>query len=180
MTTETGTLAGGCFWCIEAALAGVRGVVSVTPGYAGGEVAHPTYEQVCTGRTGHAEAVQVVFDPQELPYEELLHLFFAVHDPTTVDRQGPDVGSQYRSAIFYHTPEQRATAERVVAELEHERLFPAPIVTEILPLDTFWPAEDYHRDYYARHPEQGYCRAVIAPKLEKLRRRYAERLKATG
>ena len=178
MSTETATLAGGCFWCIEAALAGVRGVVSATPGYAGGDVAHPTYEHVCTGTTGHAEAVQVVFDPVELPYGELLHLFFAVHDPTTVDRQGPDVGPQYRSAIFYHTAEQRATAEAVVTELEQAGTFPAPIVTEIVPLETFWPAEDYHRDYYAQHPEQGYCRVVIAPKLEKLRRRYAERLKA--
>ncbi len=180
MTTETATLAGGCFWCIEAALAGIRGVVSATPGYAGGDIAQPTYEEVCTGQTGHAEAVQVVFDPQELPYEELLHLFFAVHDPTTVDRQGPDVGPQYRSAIFYHSPEQRATAEHVVAELEREGIFPAPIVTEIVPLDTFWPAEDYHRDYYARHPEQGYCRLVIAPKLDKLRRRYADRLKTVS
>jgi len=153
-------------------------VISATSGYAGGDVAHPTYEQVCTGTTGHAEAVQVVFDPAELPYGELLHLFFAVHDPTTVDRQGPDFGPQYRSAIFYHTPEQRATAEAVVAELAGAQAFPAPIVTEIVPLETFWPAEDYHRDYYARYPERGYCRVVIAPKLEKLRRQYAERLKA--
>ncbi len=176
MSTATATLAGGCFWCIEAALTGVRGVVSATPGYAGGDVAQPSYEQVCTGTTGHAEAVQVVFEPAELSYGELLHLFFAVHDPTTVDRQGPDVGPQYRSAIFYHSPAQRATAEAVVAELASD--FPAPIVTEIVPLETFWPAEDYHRDYYARHPEQGYCRVVIAPKLQKLRRQYAERLKA--
>ncbi len=178
MSMETATMAGGCFWCIEAALAGVRGVVSVTPGYAGGDVAHPTYEAVCTGTTGHAEAAQVVFDPEQLSSEELLHLFFAVHDPTTVDRQGPDVGSQYRSAIFWHTPEQRETAERVIGELEREQVFPAPIVTEVVPLETFWPAEDYHHDYYARHPEQAYCRVVIAPKLEKLRRGYAERLKA--
>ena len=176
MSTETVTLAGGCFWCIEAALQRVRGVVSATPGYAGGDVTDPTYEAVCTGRTGHAEAVQVVFDPDQLSYGDLLRLFFAVHDPTTIDRQGADVGSQYRSSIFFHSPGQRTTAEEVIQELEAEGAFSAPIVTEVVPLETFWPAEAYHRDYYARHPEQAYCRVVIAPKLEKLRRLYAERL----
>ncbi len=178
MRAETATLAGGCFWCIEAALQKVRGVVSATPGYAGGDVAEPTYEEVCTGRTGHAEAVAVRFDADELAYPDLLRIFFAVHDPTTVDRQGADVGSQYRSAVFYHSPEQRAQAEEVIAELEGERLFPAPIVTEVVPLERFWPAEDYHRDYYVRHPDRAYCRIVIAPKLEKLRKLYAERVQS--
>ncbi len=176
MRAETATLAGGCFWCIEAALQRVRGVVAVVSGYTGGRRPEPTYEQVCTGRTGHAEAVQVTFDADELSYADLLRIFFAVHDPTTVDRQGPDVGSQYRSAIFYHTPEQRATAEEVIAELAREGTFPAPIVTQVVPLERFWPAEAYHRDYYRRNPEAGYCRVVIAPKLDKLRRLYAERL----
>ncbi len=178
MKNETATLAGGCFWCIEGALQRVRGVVSATPGYAGGDVAEPTYEEVCTGRTGHAEAVEVQFDADELAYGDLLRIFFAVHDPTTVDRQGADVGSQYRSAIFYHSPEQRAQAEELIAELEREHAFPAPIVTEVVPLERFWPAEAYHRDYYLRHPDQAYCRIVIAPKLEKLRKLYAERLKS--
>lgn len=176
MRTETATLAGGCFWCIEAALQRVRGVISATSGYAGGDLAEPSYEEVCSGRTGHAEAVEVEFDPDELSYRDLLRIFFAIHDPTTVDQQGADVGSQYRSAIFYHTPEQRAAAEEVIDELERERAFPAPIVTEVVPLERFWPAEAYHRDYYLRHPDQAYCRIVIAPKLEKLRRLYAERV----
>jgi len=178
MRTETATLAGGCFWCIEAAFQRVRGVLAVTPGYAGGDVAEPAYEEVCTGRTGHAEAVDVTFDPDQISYRELLRIFFAVHDPTTLDRQDADIGSQYRSAIFYRTPEQRATAKEVVAELEREGVFPALIVTELVPLDRFWPAEPAHRDYYARHPDQAYCRLVIAPKLEKLRRYYAERVRA--
>ncbi len=176
MTTETATLAGGCFWCTEAALQQVRGVLSVTPGYAGGSVEQPTYEQVCTGRTGHAEAVRVAFDPQLLPYADLLRLFFAVHDPTTADRQGADIGPQYRSVIFFESEEQRRQAEDVIAELTADGAFPAPIVTQVVPFTTFWPAEEYHRDYYARHPDQAYCRVVIAPKLEKLRRYYADRL----
>lgn len=177
MTTETATLAGGCFWCIEAALQRVRGVLSVTSGYTGGTLASPTYEDVCTGRTGHAEAVQVLYDPAVLSYPDLLRLFFAVHDPTTVDRQGADIGPQYRSAIFYASEEQRQGAQDVIAEITADAAFPAPIVTQVVPLAEFWPAEEYHRDYYARHPEQGYCRVVIAPKLEKLRRHYAERLR---
>ncbi len=176
MRTETATLAGGCFWCIEAALQRVRGVISATPGYAGGDLAEPSYEEVCTGRTGHAEAVEIEFDTDALSYRDLLRIFFTIHDPTTVDRQGADVGSQYRSAIFYHSPEQRAGADEVIDELEGERVFPAPIVTEVVPLERFWPAEAYHRDYYLRHPDQAYCRIVIAPKLEKLRRLYAERV----
>ncbi len=176
MTTETATLAGGCFWCTEAALQQVRGVLSVTPGYAGGSVEQPTYQQVCTGRTGHAEAVRVTFDPQVLPYADLLRLFFAVHDPTTADRQGADIGPQYRSMIFFESEEQRRQAEDVIAELTADGAFPAPIATQVVPFTTFWPAEEYHRDYYARHPDQAYCRVVIAPKLEKLRRYYADRL----
>lgn len=178
MTMQTITLAGGCFWCIEAALQRIRGVISATPGYAGGDVPNPGYEAVCTGRTGHAEAVQVVFDTDVLPLEDLLRIFFAVHDPTTVDRQGPDVGPQYRSAVFYESPGQRAAVESVIAELERDGAFGGPIVTEVRALDRFWPAEEYHRDFYERNPQQGYCRVVIAPKLEKLRRLYAERLKA--
>jgi len=178
MKSETATLAGGCFWCIEAAFQRVRGVISAIPGYAGGDVAEPTYEDVCTGRTGHAEAVEIVFDADEISYADLLRLFFAVHDPTTVDRQGADVGPQYRSAIFYRDAAQRETAESVIAELEQEHVFATPIVTEVTPLERFWPAEAYHRDYYARHPQQAYCQIVIAPKLEKLRKLYAERLQA--
>lgn len=177
MREESATLAGGCFWCIEAAFLKVRGVISASPGYTGGDVANPTYEAVCTGRTGHAEAVRIVYDADELSYRDLLRIFFAVHDPTTLDRQGADVGPQYRSSIFYHDAEQRKVAEEVIGELDREAAFPSAIVTEVVPLATFWPAEDYHRDYYAQHPEQGYCRLVIAPKLEKLRRSYAERLK---
>lgn len=177
MTAENATLAGGCFWCIEAALQRVRGVLSVTSGYTGGTLAQPTYEEVGTGRTGHAEAVRVVFDPEVLTYADLLRLFFAVHDPTTVDRQGADVGPQYRSAIFYESEEQERQAQDVIAELTADGVFPAPIVTQVVPLAEFWPAEAYHHDYYANHPEQGYCRVVIAPKLEKLRRHYADRLK---
>lgn len=174
--SESATLAGGCFWCIEAALQQVRGVLSVESGYTGGSLAQPTYEDVCTGRTGHAEAVRIAFDPAVLSYADLLRLFFAVHDPTTVDRQGADVGPQYRSAIFYESEEQRRQAEDVIAELTADGIFPAPIVTQVAPLTEFWPAEQYHRDYYASHPEQAYCRFVIAPKLEKLRRHYADRL----
>ncbi len=174
--SESATLAGGCFWCIEAALQQVRGVLSVESGYTGGSLAQPTYEEVCGGRTGHAEAVRVAFDPDVLSYADLLRLFFAVHDPTTVDRQGADVGPQYRSAIFYESEEQRRQAEDVIAELTADGIFPAPIVTQVVPLTEFWPAEPYHRDYYANHPEQAYCRFVIAPKLEKLRRHFADRL----
>jgi peptide-methionine (S)-S-oxide reductase len=174
---ETATLAGGCFWCLEAVFLELRGVLGVQSGYAGGHVPNPTYEQVCTGTTGHAEAVQVEFDPAELSYRDLLRVFFAIHDPTTLNRQGPDVGTQYRSAIFYHSPEQERTAREVIAELERENIWDAPIVTEVQPLDAFYPAEEYHREYYRLHPEQAYCRAVIAPKVSKFRKQFAERLK---
>ncbi|WP_460171435.1 peptide-methionine (S)-S-oxide reductase MsrA [Thermus sp. FJN-A] len=168
MGEEMATLAGGCFWCTEAAFKLLPGVLEVVPGYAGGHVPQPTYEEVCTGTTGHREAVQVRFGPGVLPYADLLRYFFAVHDPTSGDRQGPDVGPQYSPAIFYHTEEQKQVAEAVMRELAP--LYPRPIATQLLPLTTFYPAEDYHRDYFARHPEAPYCRLVIAPKLAKARK----------
>jgi peptide-methionine (S)-S-oxide reductase len=174
--TESIVLAGGCFWCTEAVFSQLRGVRSVMPGYAGGSAPNPSYEQVCTGTTGHAEAVEVVFDPSEVSLHDLLVVFFTTHDPTTRDRQGPDVGSQYRSAVFYRTAEQRATAEQVAGEIAAERLYRHPIVTELTPLNAFYPAEAYHRDYYRRNPERGYCQAVIAPKLAKFRKAHAARL----
>jgi peptide-methionine (S)-S-oxide reductase len=170
MAAETATLAGGCFWCLEAAFVRMPGVTQVESGYTGGTTERPTYEQVCAGRTGHAEAVQVRFDADVVSYRALLGVFFAIHDPTTLDRQGGDVGTQYRSAIFYATPEQERTAREVLAELSAEGEFGAPIVTEILPLGAWYPAEAYHRDYYEQNPEQAYCRVVIAPKLAKLRK----------
>jgi len=178
MTTQLATLAGGCFWCLEAVFEQLRGVTKVVSGYSGGHVPKPSYEAVCTGTTGHAEVVQVAFDPDVLSYRDLLGVFFTLHDPTTLDRQGGDVGTQYRSAIFYHDDEQRRTAEDVVRELEAEHVFDEPIVTKIEPLQTFYPAEEYHREYYRRNPNQPYCRAVIAPKVAKLRSKYLEQLKA--
>ena len=170
MATGTATLAGGCFWCLEAAYQLVPGVTGVESGYTGGHTVNPSYQQVCTGETGHAEAVRVTFDSDVVSYRDLLELFFAVHDPTTLNRQGGDVGTQYRSAIFFETPEQERTAREVVAGLEAEDAFGAPIVTQILPLGPWYPAEGYHRDYYERNPGQAYCRVVIAPKLAKLRK----------
>ncbi|OLB47861.1 MAG: peptide-methionine (S)-S-oxide reductase [Gemmatimonadetes bacterium 13_2_20CM_2_65_7] len=177
MTTEVATLAGGCFWCLEAVFEQLRGVSKVTSGYTGGHVANPTYEAVCTGTTGHAEVTQVTFDPDVVSYRDLLGVFFSLHDPTTVNRQGGDVGTQYRSAIFYHDDEQRRTAEEVIRELEAEHIFDDPIVTTIEPLKAFYPAEEYHREYYRRNPNQPYCRAVIAPKVAKLRTKYLQKLK---
>jgi peptide-methionine (S)-S-oxide reductase len=171
------SLGGGCFWCLEAAFDALRGVESVVSGYAGGTVPEPTYKQVCSGRTGHAEVVQVTFDPDVISYRELLEVFFTLHDPTTLNRQGADVGTQYRSVIFYHTPEQRRVAREVLDELEAEGIWDAPLVTELEPLETFYPAEDYHQDYYANNPRQPYCRAVIPPKLAKLRQKHAPKLK---
>jgi len=173
---EVATLAGGCFWCLEAVYGQLRGVERVESGYAGGHLPDPTYEQVCSGSTGHAEVVQITFDPDVVSYRELLEVFFTIHDPTTLNRQGADVGPQYRSAIFYHTPEQRATAEALIAELEEQQVWPNPIVTELAPLSQFYPAEDYHRDYYRRNPGQAYCRVVIAPKLAKFRSSFQEKL----
>jgi len=174
---DTITLGAGCFWCVEAVFLELRGVHAVMPGYMGGRVEHPTYEAVCTGKTGHAEVARVVFDPAVLPLEALLEVFWRTHDPTTLDRQGADVGSQYRSAIFHHTAEQGRIAEGIKADLDRSGAFRDPIVTEIVPASTFYPAEDYHRDYYARNGDQGYCRMVIAPKLEKFRKVFADRLK---
>jgi len=169
-------VAGGCFWCTEAVFSELRGVRSVLPGYAGGTVPDPTYEQVCTGRTGHAEAVEVTFDPAEVSLHDLLVVFFTTHDPTTRDRQGPDVGTQYRSAVFYRNPDQKATAESVVREITDGKVYPRPVVTEIVLLPAFYPAEEYHRAYFRRNPEKGYCQAVIAPKLAKFRKTHAARL----
>ena len=174
---ETATLAGGCFWCLDGAYRDLRGVVDVESGYAGGHVENPTYEQVCTGATGHAEVVRITYDPAEVSYRDLLEVFFSIHDPTTLNRQGADVGTQYRSAIFTHDDAQRAAAEAIIAELEGESVFADPIVTEVTPLDRYWPGEAYHQDYYRRNPGQGYCQVVIAPKLAKFRARYAARLK---
>ena len=175
--TEIATLAGGCFWCLEAVYRDLRGVEKVVSGYAGGSVAHPTYEQVCSGGTGHAEVVQITFDPSVVTYRELLEVFFTIHDPTTLNRQGNDVGTQYRSAIFYHTPDQRSTAEEVIAELTERKVWDDPIVTEITPIEEYYPAEDYHQQYFQRNPSQPYCAVVIAPKVAKFRRRYLEKLK---
>lgn len=174
---ETATMAGGCFWCLEAVFERLKGVEKVVSGYTGGQTPAPTYEQVCSGRSGHAEAIQVTFDPAIVSYRELLEMFFAFHDPTTLDRQGPDVGTQYRSAIFPHTPEQEHIARDVIEELGREGVFGAPIVTRIEPASAFHPAEGYHQGYYARNAEQPYCRAMIAPKVTKLRARYADRLR---
>src|SRR6266571_4015484 len=168
---EVATLAGGCFWCLEAAFQQLKGVEQVQSGYAGGHVPNPSYENVCTGTTGHAEVVQITFDPAVVSFDELLHVFFTIHDPTTLNRQGGDVGTQYRSAIFYHSPEQKATAERVIAELEAGKVWDDPIVTELKPLAAFYPAEEYHRDYFRRNPNRGYCSAVIAPKVGRRRAR---------
>jgi peptide-methionine (S)-S-oxide reductase len=175
--TELATLAGGCFWCLEAVFDELQGVESVESGYAGGHVANPSYERVCAGTTGHAEVVQVKFDPEVISYRELLEIFFAIHDPTTPNRQGADVGTQYRSAIYYGSPEQKATAEALMAELEAEKVWDDPIVTEVAELETFYPAEDYHRDYYARNSGQPYCQVVISPKVAKLREKFTEKLK---
>jgi peptide-methionine (S)-S-oxide reductase len=174
---ETATFAGGCFWCLEAVLERLAGVERVVSGYSGGSTPKPTYEDVCTGRTGHAEVVQVTFDPTAISYRELVEIFFAFHDPTTLNRQGPDTGTQYRSAIFYANEVQAATAREVIAELEAKRLFGAPIVTEVTPLGAFYPAEEYHQQYFQRHPERMYCQAMIAPKVAKLRKAYSSRLR---
>lgn len=180
MSVSTATLAGGCFWCLEAVFERLMGVSDVTSGYAGGHVDQPSYEEVCSGRSGHAEVVRVTFDPSVIGYRELLHVFFAFHDPTTLDRQGPDAGPQYRSAIFPEDPEQQRIAEEVIAELTAQQVFPQPIVTRIESPWRFHPAEAHHQDYYRAHPDQPYCRAMIAPKVAKLRAQYADRLRPEG
>jgi len=174
--SETATIAGGCFWCLEAVFERLRGVERVVSGYTGG--GGPTsYREVCTGRTGHAEAIQVTYDPDQLSYSDVLEMFFAFHDPTTRDRQGPDMGSQYRSAIFFASPEQERVAREVIASLTEQRVFPAPIVTEVTALGTFHAAEDYNQGYYRQNPDQPYCRAMIAPKVAKLRAKFSSRLR---
>jgi len=174
---EVATLAGGCFWCLEAVYDELKGVASVVSGYTGGSAANPTYEEVCSGTTGHAESVQITFDPQVLSYRDLLNVFFTIHDPTTLNRQGADQGTQYRSAIFYHTPEQKETAELVIRELTKQALWDDPLVTEVVPLDKFYPAEDYHQEYFRKNPWQPYCRAVVAPKVTKFRQHFLAMLK---
>jgi len=174
---ETATLGGGCFWCLEAVYDMLRGVESVESGYAGGHVKNPNYKQVCTGTTGHAEVVQISYDPAVISFGDLLDVFFTVHDPTTLNRQGADVGTQYRSAIFYHSPEQKATAEEKIHELSAAQTWHDPVVTEITPLDTFYAAEDYHQEYFANNPNQPYCRVVVAPKVSKARQHFISKLK---
>ena len=175
---EQATFGGGCFWCLEAVFEQLRGVDSVASGYAGGAVADPTYEAVCSGTTGHAEVVQVTFDPAVISYRDLLEVFFATHDPTTPNRQGNDVGTQYRSAVFTHSPEQRATAGAVIAELTAQDRWPAPVVTEVTPLQHFYRAEEYHQGYYRNNPGQGYCQMVVGPKAAKARKAFASKVKA--
>lgn len=175
---EIATLGGGCFWCIEAALGQLQGVDSVVPGYSGGHVECPDYRSVCGGDTGHAEVVQVSFDPAQIDYRTLLVAFFTIHDPTTLNRQGHDEGTQYRSVIFFHTPEQEAVARELIASFTTKEIWEEPIVTEVLPAEKFWPAEDYHRNYFQNNPHQAYCAAVIAPKVSRLRQLFRERIKA--
>ena len=179
MSDEVATLGGGCFWCTEAVFSDLKGVVKVESGYSGGTVANPSYEQVCTGRTGHAEVAQITFDPEVISYKEILEVFFTVHDPTTLNRQGADVGTQYRSAIFYHNNEQRAVAEQVIKEITAAGIWDAPIVTQIEPLKAFYKAEDHHQQYFENNPRQQYCQIVIAPKVRKFREHYRERLAGT-
>lgn len=177
---ESTTLGAGCFWCIEAIFQDVQGVISVTPGYTGGHVKNPDYKLVCEGTTGHAEVARIVFDPEIISFEELLEVFWHTHDPTTLNRQGNDVGTQYRSAIFYHNEEQKRIAEASKAATDASDLWANPIVTEITPLDTFYEAEDYHKNYFLNHPEQGYCRMVINPKVQKFRKTFKDKLKSTA
>jgi peptide-methionine (S)-S-oxide reductase len=177
---EVATLGGGCFWCLEAVVEQLRGVEKVVSGYSGGTVVNPSYQQVNMGTTGHAEVVQIAFDPQIITFKEILEVFFTIHDPTTLNRQGADVGPQYRSAIFYHSEEQRAVAEQVIQELGVAEIWDAPIVTEVTSFAAFYEAEDYHQEYFRRNPGQAYCQVVIAPKVAKLRRRYLDKLKPMG
>ncbi len=175
--TQQATLGGGCFWCLEAAFEQVRGVEKVVSGYAGGHIPHPIYEQVCTGRTGHAEVVQITFDPQEIGYRDLLDIFFAIHDPTTPHRQGADIGPQYRSIILYHDEDQKRIAEETIRELNAAGVWPDPIITQVAPLAAFYPAEEYHQRYFQRNPHVPYCQIVVAPKVRKVQQKFAYRLK---
>ena len=172
---ETITLAGGCFWCLEAIYSEVKGVIKVIPGYSGGKLENPTYEQVCTGTTGHAEVVQITFDRGQVSLETILRIFFTIHDPTTLNRQGPDIGTQYRSAIFYNNDSQKRTAEQLIKELNDSHIWDTPIVTEVVSFQHFYEAEEYHKDYFKRNPEQGYCQVIISPKLAKFRKQYLGR-----
>lgn len=174
---EQATLGGGCFWCLEAVFELAHGVEKVESGYAGGAVPNPTYRAVCSGSTGHAEVVRVTFDPRVISYREILEIFFAMHDPTTLNRQGADVGTQYRSVIFYHSPEQQRTAERLIAELNAADVWDAPLVTEVAPAPTFYVAEEYHQEYFRQNPSQPYCQAVVAPKVAKFRKQFLSKLK---
>jgi peptide-methionine (S)-S-oxide reductase len=171
------TLAGGCFWCLEAVFDQLRGVTDVVSGYAGGRVKNPSYKEICTGTTGHAEVVQLTFNPAAISFREILEVFFTIHDPTTLNRQGADVGTQYRSAIFYHSPEQQDLAGQVIREIDAAKIWPTSIVTEVAPFEEFYPAEDYHQEYFTHNPTQGYCTVVIAPKVAKFRKQYLGRLK---
>ena len=174
-SSELATLGGGCFWCLDAVYRGIRGVANVESGYAGGPSVNPSYEQVCSGRTGHAEVVQLTFDPSQVAFRELLDVFFVIHDPTTLNRQGGDAGTQYRSVIFYHSDEQRAAAEEMIRELNTSGRYDAPIVTEVAPAPAYFPAERYHQDYFAQNPERGYCQAIVAPKVSKARKAFFDK-----
>ncbi len=180
MSTEIATLGGGCFWCLEACYLGLRGVSAVMSGYAGGHLDNPSYEEVCGKKTGHAEVVQVSFDPEQVSYDDLLRVFFTIHDPTTKDRQGHDVGPQYRSVIFAHGDAQKASAKKIMAEIVAEGLWRDPLVTELIPLEKFWPAEPEHHNYFARNPWSGYCQAVVGPKVAKFRKSFSDRLKVVA
>jgi len=174
---EIATLAGGCFWCLEAIFSELRGVEKVVSGYSGGIVSNPSYQEVCTGTTGHAEAIQITFDPQIITFKELLEVFFTIHDPTTLNRQGADVGTQYRSAVFFHTPEQEAVVRETITEMKSEKIWVTPIVTEITSFKELFPAEKYHQDYFLHNPDQTYCRVVIEPKVARLRKQFLAKLK---
>lgn len=179
-TLETATLAAGCFWCVEAVFDDLKGVEDVVSGYSGGQTENPTYRQVCDGNTGHAEVAQIKFDPSVISFKDVLRVFFSVHDPTTMNRQGNDIGTQYRSAIFYHNDEQKRDAEEVIKEITDEGVYDDPIVTEVTPFEKFWPAEDYHQEYFANNPNVPYCAAVVSPKVRKFRQKFADRLKSAA
>ncbi len=174
---EVATLAAGCFWCTEAAFSIIKGVERIEPGYTGGSVPNPTYEEVSTGTTGHAEAAQIYFDPKVISYKQILEIFFTIHDPTSLNRQGADVGTQYRSSIFYNSPQQKETAQKLIEELAKEEIWSTPIVTEVVPLKIFYNAETYHKDYYKKHPKEAYCQAVITPKIAKLQAHFIDKIK---
>ncbi|PVX52582.1 peptide-methionine (S)-S-oxide reductase [Balneicella halophila] len=174
---ETATLGAGCFWCVEAVFDQLKGVESVQSGYSGGDIKNPAYKEVCTGRTGHAEVVQITFNPELITFEEILEVFWTVHDPTSLNRQGADVGTQYRSAIFYHSEKQKEVANEYIKQLHYDKVFDKPIVTEVVPFEAFYPAEDYHNDYYERNGDQPYCRMVIRPKVNKFKKQFKDKLK---